>query len=98
MTSSILFLSKLYPFEQNTINTMINIARIINNKKNPVFDLILSGELNTLHAVISKFVEVRVLELPEFSNISFLLIFIFLKSDEASLASQEHFPYFILEL
>ena len=55
MTSSILFSSELYPLAQKLIITIINIAIIINNKKNAVFDIIFSLDPNTLHEVTFKF-------------------------------------------
>ena len=45
----------IYPFVQKIINIIINIARISNNKKNPVLDFIFSLEENTSHEVIPKF-------------------------------------------
>ena len=55
MTSSNLFSNELYPLVQKIMNIIINIARITNNKKNPVLDFMFSFEDKTLHEVIPKF-------------------------------------------
>lgn len=71
MISSILFLSKLYPFEQKKIITMINIAKINSNKKKPVFDIIFSVESNTLQDATAKFVDFLLFDIQN-SHIIFL--------------------------
>ena len=42
-------------------------ARIISNKKKPVFDLMFSVESNKLHVATPKFVESFLFESPKFS-------------------------------
>ena len=75
ITSSILFSSKSYPFEQKIINIIINIAKIIIKEINPAFDSIFSFDPKTLHEVTPKF-ETSFSLFPKLLYNLFLSIFI----------------------